>query len=1019
MWQHGRPQDYLNNSKLETKTQLREYGINPSNIQTLGDSAVPKLLDYLDLVEPRREHGLLPDGVAENSGRPLLFFVNESRLASVPGEQETSLSKLRRELACRGERAYLARVLPGELMVVPVSLAERTPKWEVYRAGTTKALTFFSRLSLGLYDGKGEPQAVDFVFKRMFELLKQSADGLAESLDKSDVLSLVGRALFFRFLCDRLIIKEANKTAIAPKASDLFSCFDTSESSTATCRWLDSTFNGDFLPLTNGGDQAFFDDAGRRTNGAVFTNLGAIVRGAQYVGSQGYQLSFPWAAFDFAHIPVGLLSQVYEAFCRKWDPTSKETSVHYTPRNIAATLVSEAFDGLSKASEARVLDPACGAGVFLVLAFRRLYREHWEATRKRPDTKAIRRILGRQLVGFDISDYALRLAALSLYLTAIELDPNPVPPEALIFDELKDRVLFNHRRGGIDEQEGPVIGSLDPHLGNQFDKRFNLVIGNPPWKSLEEKYKALAAEFTIVSKAIIERKNESTLARDYQNPDNAPDMPFLLKATEWCKPDGRIAMALPARLLLKQEEVPQRARETLFRLIEVTGIINGSNLADTRVWPKMNQPFMLLFALNRRPNANHVMRFVTSHYDKALNRRGEVRIDSKSAQTIEVESTFEEAWLWKALAIGTALDVEVIRKLKSATARPLTGYWSSDLHLATGNGYQIAGAQKQQDASFLLGLPNLNSTNLFKFEVRPSELQPFARETLVRPRTLEIYRQPLVLVNVTPGEHRRAGRALLAFADVAYNESFNGYSAAGLKDGELFVRYLHLFVHSNIWMHYTLMTSAEFGAERRKFQKGDLDDCPIIPVESLGPEQRKAVIDLSKRLVAEDDTAFPEIDAFFGQLYRLDKLDFEVIDDTVSVEWPFDHARKTACRIPTPTEREIFRRRLESVIRPFFRVLSKEPNVVVWKPDDSFLRDKSPFGMLLIRAQGNVKAERDSIFHDVILELADDTGTTRIIEQVEDGLLVGILNQYRYWTVSRARLLGAEVVRRHMDCFTG
>ncbi|HUS12651.1 MAG TPA: N-6 DNA methylase, partial [Pyrinomonadaceae bacterium] len=768
---------------------------------------------------------------------------------------------------------------------------------------------------------------------------------------------------------------------------------------------------------TNGGDQAFFDDIARRTNHAVFTHLGAIVRGAQHVGSQSYQLSLPWAVFDFAHIPVGLLSQVYEAFCRKWDPTSKETSVHYTPRNIAATLVSEAFDTLPKASEARVLDPACGAGVFLVLAFRRLYRERWEETRKRPDTKAIRRILGRQLAGFDISDYALRLAALSLYLTAIELDPNPVPPEALIFDELKDRVLFNHRREDIDEQEGPVIGSLGAHLGTQFDQQFDLVIGNPPWKSLEEKYKALAANFTAVSKAIIERKGESTLAHDYQNPDNAPDLPFLWKATEWCKPNGRIAMALPARLLLKQEDVPQSARETVFRLIEITGIINGSNLADTRVWPKMNQPFMLLFALNRRPNENHVMRFVTSHYDKALNRRGELRIDSKSAQAIEVESTFDEAWLWKALGVGTALDIEVIRKLKSATARQLTEYWTSDLHLPTGNGYQIAGAQKQQDASFLWGLPNLYATNLFKFEVRPSELPTFERKTLVRPRTPEIYRQPLVLVNVTPGEHRTAGRALLAFSDVAYNESFNGYSAAGLEFGELAVRYLHLFVHSNIWMHYSLLTSAEFGAERRKFQKGDLDDCPIIPVDSLGPEQRQAVMNLSKRLVEEDKSAFPEIDSFFGQLYHLDKLDFEVIDDTVAVEWPFDHARKTACRIPTPMEREGFRRRLESVIRPFFRVLGKEPQVIAWKPNDKFLRDKSPFGIILISERGKVTAGPDSFFHDLILGLADDTGTTSIIEHVEGGLLVGILNQYRYWTPSRARLLGAQIVRQYMEFF--
>jgi hypothetical protein len=53
----------------------------------------------------------------------------------------------------------------------------------------------------------------------------------------------------------------------------------------------------------------------------------------------------------------------------------------------------------------------------------------------------------------------------------------------------------------------------------------------------------------------------------------------------------------------------------------------------------------------------------------------------------------------------------------------------------------------------------------------------------------------------------------------------------------------------------------------------------------------------------------------------------------------------------------------------------------------------------------------------MILRLADDTGATRILQPVDGGLLLGILSQYRYWTPSRARLLGAEIVRQHMHAF--
>src|SRR5262249_40027050 len=149
-----------------------------------------------------------------------------------------------------------------------------------------------------------------------------------------------------------------------------------------------------------------------------------------------YQLNFNWGLFDFAHVPVGLLSQVYEDFCWHWETADAvATSVHYTPKNIVITLIDEAFHDVESADEARVLDPACGAGVFLVLAFRRIYRAAWKARGRRPDRRTIRKVLNRQLAGFDVSENALRLAALSLYLTALELDPRPQPLADLKFDD--------------------------------------------------------------------------------------------------------------------------------------------------------------------------------------------------------------------------------------------------------------------------------------------------------------------------------------------------------------------------------------------------------------------------------------------------------------------------------------------------------------------------------------------------------------------------------------------------------
>ena len=1021
---------------LNPEMELAKYGVPRDSVLTFSGPPEPKLLDYLDFTGPPREGELHPDGVAESQDKPLLFFVNASRLVGPEPEQD-QLSELRLTLACRGQRAYLAVIRPGQLDVVPVSLAKRTPKWEEYRPGTGKATTFFSRLALGHYDGAGEPAHADYAFKEMLKLLRQASEELADpghGLSKDDVLSLVGRALFFRFLLDRQIVKHEDIEAIAPGAGRPEACFGTPEHASATSRWLDRTFNGDFLPLPDSGSVAFFEQAGRNTQDGVFGHLSAIMERHEAVGGRTYQRRL-WSVFDFAHVPVGLLSQVYEAFCWRWDPESAgSTSVYYTPRSIAAVLVGEVFDKLPDADKARVLDPACGGGMLLVLAFRRIYQELWDRTDQRPDTKDIRRILERQLTGFDISESALRLAALSLYLTAIELDPEPIPPEKLRFKALRDNALLYLRRRADDPERGPVVGCLGSHVPKRLDGQFDVVLSNPPWTSLrrtvkredkaeqereEARLARLADEFTKVSQGVIRRRGRPELAKKYRNPDKAPDLPILWRSTEWCKAGGRIAMALPARMLLKQTSVARRARETLFRLVQVTGVINGSNLSDTPVWPEMGQPFVLLFARDGRPRPHSVVRFISPHFDMSLNQYGQIRIDSKSVQAVETDVAGEEPWLWKALAIGTQLDVDVIRRIKAAKGRPLGRHWKGDLHQTSSTGYMIKPEQAQRDASFMRGLPDLTAAYDGPLLVDVATLGTFERPTACRPRTRKVYRAPLVLLKQSPGGRREDGLALLSLDDVAFSQDYYGYSAATHPEGEELARYLLVFCHSLVWFYYVLLTAPVFGAERRIVYKTDLDACSIIPIERLSHEQRDVIQALSGRLLQGDRRVFGEIDSFFSALYGLDKLDLEVMRDTLEVCLPYDKSRERACQRPNRTEQDRFRRRLERLLRPFFEVVGEEPVVSSWKPEVVGRNDEMPFGVMLIGKKGQPQAEPDALFRDEVLPLANETGASQIFQRTDGGLLVAILNQYRYWTPSRARLCAAEILRYHMGAFGG
>ena len=86
-------------------------------------------------------------------------------------------------------------------------------------------------------------------------------------------------------------------------------------------------------------------------------------------------------------------------------------------------------------------------------------------------------------------------------------------------------------------------------------------------------------------------------------------------------------------------------------------------------------------------------------------------------------------------------------------------------------------------------------------------------------------------------------------------------------------------------------------------------------------------------------------------------------------------------------------------------------------PDNIRPATFSPFGVLLLSNSKTDVNLSDDFFQRNILPLANQTGATQIIQQVKGGLLIGLLNQYRYWTPSRARLLAAEILRHHMSEF--
>ena len=776
----------------------------------------------------------------------------------------------------------------------------------------------------------------------------------------------------------------------------------------ASCRWLDETFNGDLLSLPDQGSEAYFTRLYNLSGTSALDDLSAIIRGDKPVGDGAYQTQFSWKDLHFAYIPVGLLSQVYEAYIHRFESDSaKKNSVYYTPRHLAEYMVDHALSMLgAEAHRARILDPAAGGGVFLLAALRRLVQGRWRATGRQPTTKVIRDILNTQLVGIDINPAARQLSALALYLTALELDPKVAELRNLKFDALQGRVLLPAETW-IDDASGIALGSLSQSAPSTLHGKFDVVLGNPPWtsggtpsfqKAIEANAQAAMAERGVTA---------------VSNPDGVPDLPFVWQATRWAKPGGVLAFALHARLLIKTSDLGIAARKAIFSGLDVTYVLNGLELRNTLVWPNMTAHFCLLFAHNRAATEESRFYAVTPVMDRVLNREGRVRIDSKDAWASDATMVDQIPHLFKTLAKGNALDVELLEKIQRDTTisrsddaprRPTLMAYANSIGIHHGHGYQTS--SEKEDADFLKGLPMMPDPRLAIWPVVPiKKLLPFEYERVHRVRERQIYDAPLVLLRKSPSTLPNAPVAMLALQRVAYRESYIGYSCAKASQPQLTATYLWALLNSDLFLYYTLMTSSIFGCERSAMQKSDAEQFPVAPLSSLSDKHIRALKDLLSTI--KKGTIEPSgSNALVNAVYGLNSADMMLIEDRLATALPFSRVQRSAVAPPKEIDVKRYRETLMKILRPFD--LSGTSLEVVAYPQSPL----SPWRFVRI---GDASERTEPSVADLLnaINIADQMDCSLVEFHQGGSAFIGVLNQKRYWTRTAARTLALDLIKRN------
>jgi hypothetical protein len=1038
--------------------RLAAYGCTSDVIIRLDEKlSAPEQLDYLDLLPKQSNHAPGLTAVAEHQGTALLYLVDAS--GDVRSDAE-SLAALRRRLANRSDPAWLGVMRPGSLEIFPIGFheaADARPVKTIEEHDTTAPM-FFQSLVHGTFEENHRLRGTDYVFHKIFDLLTRTTNEFVPKegkgrLDALEVLSMAGRALFFRFLIDRDIVRLSElhgPDGICPAASELKDAFSTAEKAAQTSAWLDATFNGDFLPLIDESIPAdnreareaaylrFFKRTEHLVSNRIFLHLYAILHGWRATGDT-VQTELDWGDLDFAHIPVGVLSQVYESFSHRADPrTARDTSVHYTPRTIADLMVEEAFAATQDKAGAKVLDSSCGAGIFLVLAFRRLVREQWKGG-ERPKTSVVQNILYKQVRGFDISESALRLAALALYITAIELNASPRPPQALKFPRnLRGEVLYRFGGEGAEGKLAFPLGSLGPEVSPEIDKTFDIVIGNPPWTRLrddkdedqnaDETAKKPATdelnnEFTAIGRRVLAARGLDDLAKRYQNPDKNPDLPFLWRAMEWAKDGGVIALAMPARLFGRTSGKGFEAWRAVLHSVEVTGLINGAGLRKTAVWEGMDIPFCVFFARNTKPASESRFHYSAPSYERELNGRGRFRIDYESAQALSAARVEKQPWLLKTLSLGTWLDVEVMEALSRPTNETLKDRWTEwdKAGNKTGQGYNRSPDSTQKFVDFLADLPILENpyeAYLFASATAKTYGEMYGKNAKGEsgahmPRRKELFQPPLVIIPQSPGDAVESPRAYLSKQPLAFSQSYYGYSCSGHPEADSLAALIYLLAHSKLFAYFCLMTSRRSGFDRQTFNKEEFDALPFPDLKTLPAGKKATIRSLTHRLQHDDSKPWDEMNEFVFRLYGLDADAVQVAEDTLFAAASYREAGRAAFDGTMHDTRARFVQTLREELEPYFDVCGEHAAVreAEFQPDTW----REPWFFLAVSRSADSVPINPSLMRRA-MEAANQRGCSRIIVHApgKRGLLIGLLNQRRWWTVTRARLCAQHIIRERL-----
>ena len=532
------------------------------------------------------------------------------------------------------------------------------------------------------------------VDKKLLENIKEAREkllhiNLKENMNIAN--ALLGRIIFIRYLVDRKVSLKFEGKHQPLTNEDLKEILSSKERTYELFNYLKSKdgFNGDWFPIE--------DDERTLVNESHLIVLQNLISGVDINTNQGSLFDI----YDFSIIPIEFISNVYESFIG--EENQKKSGAYYTPTFLVDYILKYTVDEYFKTNPAeyncKVLDPACGSGIFLVETLRKLINQYEQVTKKSIASSEIIQLSKDNIYGIDYNKNALQISVFSLYLTMLDYQ-NPKDIEKFKFPYL----LKSAKNKNPNFFENDFFDVKAEYNGILKRKSIDFIIGNPPYGKSTIDKNSFAEQYIKLNKLAIANRDIV--------------QPFMVRVKDLVGESTKISFIVTSKVLYNLQSKEFRTKY-FFNQFKINHILELSSVRH-EIFENADVPVSIIFYehSNEEEVLKNTINYISMKPSPYFEKLKILLLSKNDFKKVNQSKLLENDYLWKILVYGSYLDFNFIQTLKSDRYKKIQELVDTK-ELIKYQGF------KRKDGNKKIDTTRLKEFNFIDTGVKKKDLKPF------------------------------------------------------------------------------------------------------------------------------------------------------------------------------------------------------------------------------------------------------------------------------------------------------